>query len=47
MRLGNAGVPVVYRTYPGQFHGFLTMGKLLLKAGEAMREIGNWLKAMG
>ncbi len=47
MRLGNAGVPVVYRTYPGQFHGFLTMGKLLPKAGEAMREIGSWLKAVG
>lgn len=47
MRLGNAGVPVVYRTYPGQFHGFLTMGKLLPKAGEAVREIGQWLKAMG
>ena len=46
VRLGNAGVPVVYRTYPGQFHGFLTMGKLLPKAGEAMREIGSWLKAM-
>ena len=47
VRLGNAGVPVVYRTYPGQFHGFLTRGKLLPKAGEAMREIGSWLKAMG
>jgi len=47
VRLGNAGVPVVYRTYPGQFHGFLTMGKLLPKAGEAMREIGSWLKAIG
>ena len=46
VRLGNAGVPVTYRTYPGQFHGFITMGKLLPKAGEAMREIGNWLKAM-
>jgi acetyl esterase len=47
VRLGNAGVPVVYRTYPGQFHGFITMGKLLPKAGEALREIGSWLKAMG
>lgn len=46
VRLGNAGVPVTYRTYPGQFHGFITMGKLLPKAGEAMREIGNWLKAI-
>lgn len=46
VRLGNAGVPVVYRTYPGQFHGFITMGKLLPKAGEAMKDIGSWLKAM-
>ncbi len=45
-RLGDAGVPVTYRTYPGQFHGFITMGKLLPKAGEAMREIGKWLRTM-
>ncbi len=45
-RLGAAGVPVVHRTYPGQFHGFITMGKLLPKAGIALREIGDWLKAM-
>lgn len=43
-RLGEAGVPVVYRTYPGQFHGFITMGKLLPKAGVALCEIGDWLK---
>jgi acetyl esterase len=45
-RLGEAGVPVTYRSYPGQFHGFITMGKLLPKAGDAMREIGTWLKAL-
>jgi len=45
-RLGEAGVPVTHRTYPGQFHGFITMGKLLPKAGAAMREIGEWLKAL-
>lgn len=45
-RLGAAGVPVTYRSYPGQFHGFITMGKLLPKAGDAMREIGTWLKAL-
>lgn len=44
-RLGDAGVPVTHRSYPGQFHGFITMGKLLPKAGEALAEIGNWLKA--
>lgn len=46
-RLGEAGVPVAYRTYPGQFHGFITMGKILPKAGVALREIGDWLKALG
>lgn len=45
-RLGDAGVPVTYRTYPGQFHGFITMGKLLPKANDAMREIGVWLRAL-
>ena len=28
-RLKEAGVPVTYRHFPGQFHGFFTMGKLL------------------
>jgi acetyl esterase len=45
-RLADAGVPMVHRTYPGQFHGFITMGKLLPKAGVALREIGDWLKAL-
>jgi acetyl esterase/lipase len=45
-RLSAAGVPVVHRTYPGQFHGFITMGKLLPKAHAAMQEIGGWLKAI-
>jgi acetyl esterase len=46
-RLKQAGVPVTYRTFPGQFHGFFTMGKLLPQAGVAAREIGGWLKALG
>jgi len=45
-RLKEAGVPVTYRTYPGQFHGFFTMGKLLQQANVAAREIGDWLKAL-
>lgn len=45
-RLGDAGVPVVHRSYPGQFHGFITMGKILPKAGIALREIGDWMKAL-
>ena len=45
-RLKEAGVTVTYRTFPGQFHGFFTMGKLLQQANVAASEIGAWLKAL-
>ena len=45
-RLKQAGVAVTYRTFPGQFHGFFTMGKLLQQANVAASEIGAWLRAM-
>ena len=45
-RLKEAGIPVTYRSFPGQFHGFFTMGKLLQQANVAAREIGVWLKAL-
>jgi acetyl esterase len=45
-RLKEAGVIVTYRTFPGQFHGFFTMGKLLQQANVAASEIGAWLKAL-
>jgi acetyl esterase len=45
-RLKEAGVAVTYRTFPGQFHGFFTMGKLLRQANVAAAEIGAWLKAL-
>jgi acetyl esterase len=45
-RLKDAGVPVTYKTYPGQFHGFFTMGKLLPQAIVAAKEIGAWLKGL-
>jgi acetyl esterase len=45
-RLKEAGVAVTYRTFPGQFHGFFTMGKLLQQANVAASEIGAWLKAL-
>jgi acetyl esterase len=45
-RLKEAGVAVTYRNYPGQFHGFFTMGKLLPQANVAAAEIGVWLKAL-
>ncbi|MEH2484996.1 alpha/beta hydrolase [Bradyrhizobium sp. AZCC 2230] len=46
-RLKQAGVPVTYKHFPGQFHGFLTMGKLLQQANVAVSEIGAWLKDLG
>ncbi|MDE2380470.1 alpha/beta hydrolase [Bradyrhizobium sp.] len=45
-RLKQAGVPVAYRHFPGQFHGFFTMGKLLQQANIAASEIGAWLKGL-
>jgi acetyl esterase len=45
-RLREAGVPVTYRHFSGQFHGFFTMGKLLRQADVAASEIGAWLRAL-
>jgi acetyl esterase len=45
-RLTQAGVAVTYRHFPGQFHGFFTMGKLLQQANVAASEIGTWLKVL-
>src|SRR5580704_39910 len=45
-RLEQAGVPVTWRHFPGQFHGFFTMGKLLPQANIAASEIGAWLRAL-
>jgi len=45
-RLKEAGVAITYRTFPGQFHGFFTMGKLLQQANVAASEIGAWLRAL-
>ena len=46
MGLKEAGVAVTWRTFPGQFHGFFTMGKLLQQANVAANEIGAWLRAL-
>ena len=46
VRLKEAGVPVTYRHFPGQFHGFFTMGKLLQQANVAVTEIAGWMKAL-
>jgi acetyl esterase len=44
-RLKSAGVEVTYNEYPGQFHGFWTMGKLLPEANKLTGEIAAWLKS--
>ena len=44
-RLKAAGVDVTYVDYPGQFHGFWTMGKLVPEANKLTSEIAAWLKA--
>jgi acetyl esterase len=45
-RLRQAGVPVTYKHFPGQFHGFFTMGKLLQQANVAASDMAAWLKAL-
>jgi acetyl esterase len=45
-RLKQARVPVTYKHFPGQFHGFFTMGKLLQQANVAATDIATWLKAL-
>jgi acetyl esterase len=44
-RLQAAGIDVTYVEYPGQFHGFWTMGKLVPEANRLSSEIAAWLKA--
>jgi acetyl esterase len=43
-RLRGAGVAVTHRSYPGQFHGFITMGRVLPESGKLIGEIAEWLK---
>ncbi|MGE0290081.1 MAG: alpha/beta hydrolase [Bradyrhizobium sp.] len=46
-RLREAGIAVTHRYFPGQFHGFFTMGKLLNQANIAASEISAWLRTPG
>jgi acetyl esterase len=43
-RLKQAGIAVTYVDYPGQFHGFISMGRLLPEATKLIGEISDWLK---
>lgn len=42
--LKKAGVPVVFREFPGQIHGFVVLGKIMPQAGQAIAEMGTALK---
>jgi acetyl esterase len=44
-RLRRSGVSVVHRHYPGQIHGFMTMGAMLPTAGQAIGELGVALRS--
>lgn len=44
MAMKQAGVPVIFREFPGQIHGFVVMGKALPQASQALAEMGVALK---
>jgi acetyl esterase len=46
VRLKQAGVAVTHVDYPGQFHAFITMGRILPKANTSIAEIAAWLKTL-
>lgn len=46
-RLAEVGVPVTLRRFPGQIHGFLTMGRVIPEAGEAIDELVAAMAARG
>jgi acetyl esterase len=45
-RLQEEGVPAVHRRYPGQIHGFVTMGKIIPEAMRALDEAAAALKTV-
>lgn len=44
-RLRQAGVNVTYRNYPGQIHGFVTMGATLPTSIDAIANLGAALRS--
>ncbi len=43
-RLQQAGVDVAHRHYPGQIHGFLTMGRVIPEADHLLDDAALWLR---
>lgn len=43
-RLSASGVPVVYRSFPGQIYGFIEFGGVLSSANDAVGEIAGFLR---
>jgi acetyl esterase len=46
-RLIEAGVFTAVKRYPGEIHGFITMGRLIPQAAEAVADIAAFLRAWG
>jgi len=44
-KLSDAAVPVFHRHFPGQIHGFMTMGPQFPTTEGALFDIGRWLRA--
>jgi acetyl esterase len=44
MAMKKAGVPVVFREFPGQIHGFVLLGKVMPQAIQAIAEMGTALR---
>jgi acetyl esterase len=43
-KLSDAGVAVTHKSWPGQFHGCFTMGRVIPEANAMIAELSDWLK---
>jgi acetyl esterase len=43
-RLEEAGVPVVYREFPGQIHAFVSLTRVIPQGDACLRELADWLR---
>ena len=44
-RLEAAGVPVVYREFPGQIHAFVSLTRVIPQGDVCLRELADWLRS--